>query len=125
MKPRLLIVDDHGEIRRLLRLSLDDGRYEIHEAADGEQALLAAHRLQPRAVLLDVMMPGHHDGLSVCRQLKAEPALAGIRILLLSARGQRADIKAGQAAGADGYFLKPFSPAALADRVEALLAEIR
>ena len=62
MKPRLLIVDDHGEIRRLVRLSFGEQDYEIHEAANGDVALELARRLRPAVVLLDVMMPGRLDG---------------------------------------------------------------
>lgn len=121
MKTCLLIVDDHGEIRRLVRLTFDPDRHEIHEAADGAEALALARRVRPRVVLLDVMMPGPLDGLEVCRGLKAEPDLSGLRVVLLSARGQRHDIDAGLAAGADGYFVKPFSPIALLDHVERLV----
>ncbi|WP_137896332.1 response regulator [Ramlibacter sp. 2FC] len=121
MKTCLLIVDDHGEIRRLVRLTFDPDRHEIHEAVDGAEALALARRVRPRVVLLDVMMPGPLNGLEVCRGLKAEPLLSGLHVVLLSARGQRSDIDAGLAAGADGYFVKPFSPVALLDHVERLV----
>ena len=120
MKTRLLIVDDHGEIRRLIRLTFASDQFEIHEASDGAEALALARRVEPRVVLLDVMMPGPFDGLEVCRQIKNEPSLHGVRVVLLTARGQQHDLDAGIGAGADGYFIKPFSPIELLDRVEQI-----
>ena len=121
MKPRLLIVDDRGEIRRLIRLTFGLERHDIHEAADGIEALALAGSVRPNVVVLDVMMPGPLDGLAVCRRLKADSSLAATRVVLLSARGQRHDIETGLAAGADGYFVKPFSPIELLDHVEQLI----
>jgi CheY-like chemotaxis protein len=73
-------------------------------------------------VLLDVMMPGEFDGLEACRRLRADPRFTSTRIILLSARGQSADIQAGLAAGADAYVLKPFSPLKLLDTIRASMA---
>lgn len=120
--PRILIVDDHGEIRRLLRLTFDPAGYRIYEAANGPDALSIALRKRPDLVLLDVMMPGGLDGFEVCRRLKSDPLLGEIKVLLLTARGQAGDFLAGHGAGADGYLLKPFSPLALIDQAERLLA---
>jgi DNA-binding response OmpR family regulator len=121
-KTRVLIVDDHGEIRKLLRLSFDPDRHQIFEAGDGAAALALARRKPPRLVLLDVMMPGGLDGFEVCRQLKSDPQLAGVKVMLLTARSQAGDLLAGRLAGADAYLVKPFSPIELMDRAEALLA---
>ena len=73
-------------------------------------------------MLLDVMMPGSMDGLQVCAKIKSDPALRDIRIIMLTARGQKTDIEAGMAAGADAYLIKPFSPLELMDRVEQFLS---
>jgi len=113
-----LVVDDHADIRKLIRLTLEFEDVEIHEAPDAATAVATAQALRPDLVLLDVMMPGAFDGLEACRRLRADPALAHTRILLLSARGQRSDIEAGLAAGADAYLLKPFSPLALLETVQ-------
>lgn len=121
-KYRILIVDDHCDIRKLLRLSFDSTRYQVYEAANGSDALALARRKPPRLVLLDVMMPGGLDGFEVCRQLKADPSLPDLKVLLLTARGQAGDLLAGGVAGADAYLVKPFSPIELIDRVETLLA---
>jgi CheY-like chemotaxis protein len=117
---KILIVDDHADIRRLIRMTLEFDSYEIHEAADGEAALAAVASMQPDLVLLDVMMPGAIDGLAVCRHIRASPALAATRVMLLSARGQARDREAGLQAGADSYLVKPFSPLQLIDNIAAL-----
>ena len=106
---KILIVDDHAEIRRLLSITL--GRtYEIIEAADGTSALEAVRKHHPDAVMLDVMMPGELDGLQVLDAIKSDPALKNILVAMVTARGQAADYRAGQDHGADAYFIKPFSP---------------
>ncbi|MFG6433419.1 response regulator transcription factor [Roseateles sp. LYH14W] len=122
---KILIVDDHSDIRRLIRMSLEFEDYDVREAATGETALLMALEWQPDLVLLDVMMPGHIDGLEVCRCLRAEAAgQARPRIIMLSARGQACDREAGLRAGADAYFVKPFSPLQLIDRIADLWAVV-
>ncbi len=108
---KILIVDDHADIRRLIRMTLEFEDYDVREAADGEAALLIAQAFQPDLLLLDVMMPGAVDGLEVCRRLTAERVAGqGPRIIMLSARGQASDRDAGLQAGADTYLVKPFSP---------------
>lgn len=120
MSKTVLIVDDHADIRRLIRMTLEFEDYQIHEAADGESALQLAAALRPDVVLLDVMMPGALDGLEVCARLKAEPHFAGMQVILLSARGQARDREAGLRAGADAYMVKPFSPLQLIDHLASL-----
>ncbi len=118
---RVLIVEDQADIRKLIRMTLEFEPYEIHEAADGLTGLRMASELQPEVLLLDVMMPGEMDGLQVCRQVRADPLLSGMRVLLLSARGQARDREAGALAGADEYLIKPFSPLQLVETIERLL----
>jgi len=119
MKEKLLIVDDHVDLRKMLRLALGYGKYHLLEASDGESALAIARAEQPNVILLDVMMPGRLDGIAVCHAIKADPATAGCFVVLLTARGQTADYAAGDAAGADAYMVKPFSPTKLVEVVEA------
>ena len=120
MSKTILIVDDHADIRRLIRMTLEFEDYEIHEASNGMEALRCIDACRPDAVLLDVMMPGGLTGLGVCRSIKASPALAGVKVLLLSARGQASDREAGLQAGADAYLVKPFSPLQLIEQLAAL-----
>ncbi len=116
---KVLVVDDHIDLRRLMRLTLEIEGHEVFEAGTGVEALEVAAREVPDVVALDIMMPGELQGLEVCRRLRADPSLAGIHVILVSARQQQTDIEAGKAAGADYYLGKPFSPRKLAELVEA------
>lgn len=118
---KILIVEDHADIRRLIRMTLEFEPVEIHEAPDAESGLAAARALKPDLVLLDLMMPGPMDGLALCRTLRAEPALASVPVVMLSARGQASDRQAGIDAGATAYLVKPFSPMQLLDLTGSLL----
>lgn len=121
MPRRILVVDDQPDLRKLIRMTLELGEFEVHEAVDGMGALQQAAVLRPDLVLLDVVMPGGLDGYAVCDRLKRNPALAGTLVVMLTARGQAGDIGAGERAGADGYLVKPFSPFDLIERVESML----
>jgi DNA-binding response OmpR family regulator len=120
--PTILVVDDEPPILELVRYTLEDEQIRVLEAADGLQALEAALAARPDLILLDVQMP-RLDGLEVCRRLRADPSLAGTRIVMLTAAGQDADRARGLAAGADEYLTKPFSPLALFTLVRSLLPE--
>ena len=116
---KVLIVDDQPQVKELLRVTLEIIDYQILFAESGHEALTLAKTEHPNVILLDIMMPNSEiDGLEVCRQLKADVATADINIILLSAKGQREDIEAGLAAGADDYVTKPFSPVALIQKLE-------
>lgn len=110
---RILVVEDQPELRRLICMSLEAPGHELHEAANGDLAAASIADLKPHAVVLDVMMPGVLDGLALCRLIRANPETAGIRVVLLSARGQQDDRARGLEAGADAYLVKPFSPTEL------------
>lgn len=114
----LLIVDDQDDLRKMLRIALGYGKYRLLEAADGNSALSIARAEKPDVILLDVMMPGDLDGIAVCRAIKSDPALKHCFVIMLTALGQAADSAAGDAAGADAYMVKPFSPAKLVEVVE-------
>jgi DNA-binding response OmpR family regulator len=120
----ILIVDDEPPILDLVRFTLEDADVRVVEALDGAEALVLARRIKPDLVLLDVHMP-KLNGLEVCRQLRLEPDLARIPIVMLTAAGQDADRARGREAGADEYLTKPFSPLALLALVEALVPETR
>jgi CheY-like chemotaxis protein len=119
---KVLIVDDQDTIRKMLRLTLS-GRYELFEAADAGEAWEALRRVRPDAVILDIMMPGEMDGYQICEKLRAEHEMRNIHVVMVTARGQDADRQKGMAAGADAYFVKPFSPLALARHLETAFAD--
>jgi len=119
---KVLIVDDQDTIRKMLRLTLS-GRYELFEASDSTEAWEALRHIRPDAVILDIMMPGEMDGYQICEKLRGERELKGIHVVMVTARGQEADRSKGMAAGADAYFVKPFSPLALARHLEEAFAQ--
>ena len=117
---KVLIADDQPNMRQLVRLTLETGQFEILEAPDGDAALEVARREQPDLVFLDWTMPGM-AGVEVCRALREDPATAGIRIVMLTARSQDSDRAHAQEMGADDYITKPFSPIELLEKVHDVL----
>lgn len=120
---KLLIVDDEDGVRALVRMTLDNGLYEIIEASEGLEALDLAREYHPDLVLLDVMLPDV-SGMDVCRKIKDDPGLSSTTVVMLTARAQTSDVGDAEEAGADGYFTKPFSPIALTRKVESILGPI-
>jgi DNA-binding response OmpR family regulator len=119
-KRRILLADDDPGLRRLIGTTLGSGDFELFQAVDGEQALQMAREQQPELVLLDVNMP-KLDGFEVCQQLKTDPETSAMKVVMLTARGAETDRARGREAGADDYFVKPFSPVQLLNKVYALL----
>jgi len=119
-KHRVLLADDDPALRRLVSATLGAEDFDLLQASDGEEALRVARQERPALVLLDVNMP-RVDGFDVCRQLKADPLTTETKIVMLTARGADADRLRARQAGADDYFVKPFSPVQLLNRVYALL----
>jgi CheY-like chemotaxis protein len=120
MRPVVVVVEDQADIRKLVRMTLSISDAEVYEADSGESGLRMVSELRPPVVLMDIMMPGEIDGLEACRRIKKDPKLAGTQVVMLTARGQEADLAAGKAAGADAYLVKPFSPLQLLDTVAEL-----
>ena len=118
----VLVVDDDPVIQKLLQVNFEVEGFEVVIASDGEEGLKTARRVKPDIVLLDVMMP-RMDGLKVAASLKADAKTAKIPIILLSAKAQEPDLKAGRATGADRYVTKPFDPLELLATVRSLIAE--
>ena len=117
---RVLVADDEEDIRLLVTLAVRKaGCTVVDSVADGTAALAAARAEIPDLLVLDVSMPGA-SGLEVCAALRAEPATAGCRVLLLSAGASPDDVARGLAAGADAYLPKPFTVAGLVDQVRRL-----
>ena len=119
---KLLIADDEPGIRSLVRMTLETDQYEITEAGDGEEALEIARESHPDVILLDVMMP-KLTGFDVCKALKEDPATKEIVVVMLTAKAQQGDRTEGEAAGADDYFTKPFSPVALLRKLDEIFEE--
>ncbi len=109
---RILIVDQHVEMRLAIRMTLRSFGHtaEIVEAADADTALALARALVPELVLTDVHLHGTMDGVGLCRALKAEPATRLIDIVIISAKAAPQDRAAGLHAGACAYLAKPFLP---------------
>ncbi len=118
---KVLIVDDEPNILLSLQFLMKKAGYAVRTAKDGEEALAEIAREMPDIVLLDVMMP-KLDGFSVCQRIKSDPALAGVRVVMLTARGRDVEREKGLSLGADDYITKPFSTKDAIDRVAALLA---
>ena len=121
---RIVIADDDADIRELVVFKLRHAGHEVLPVADGAAAVEACLSSTPDLVILDVMMPGM-SGLDAARALRADDTMAGVPIIMLTARAQEPDIEQGFDAGADDYVVKPFSPRELASRVAAVLARTR
>jgi len=119
----VLIADDEPYVVELVRVTLEDDRVRVFEAADGQTALAVAEALAIDLVLLDVQLPDL-SGLEVCRALRANPRSATARIVMLTAAAQQDDVMRGLAAGADDYLTKPFSPVRLLSLVDRLLPRV-
>ncbi|HRL36730.1 MAG: response regulator [Ottowia sp.] len=117
---KLLVADDEPNIVISLEYLMKREGYDVLVATDGNQALEAIQREQPALVLLDVMMPGK-TGFEVCQAVRADPALDGVRILMLTAKGRETDVGKGLALGANAYMTKPFSTRELVQKVAELL----
>jgi DNA-binding response OmpR family regulator len=111
--PVVLVVEDQADLLRLIELTLSELEIEMVGASSGDAAWELLQRLTPAVAILDVMLSGRLDGLSLGRLIRSEPRLAGCIVIMVSARGQRDDIDRGIAAGADHYLVKPFDPLAL------------
>ena len=118
--PRILVVDDNAANVDILRTRLSAVGYEVVTAADGEEALAAVREHLPDLVLLDVMMP-KLDGVEVCRRLRADPSVAFIPIVLVTAKSDPKDVVAALDAGGDEYLTKPVDQTALVARVKSML----
>lgn len=117
-KQKLLIVDDHHTLRELVKMTLEFSDFDLYEAENAAEALKIVAEVKPDVMILDIMMPGDMDGVELCRRMKANPKTAHIKIILLSAKGQTDDIRTGGEAGADAYFVKPFSPLSLLESIK-------
>ena len=124
MPASILVVDDEPNIVLSLEFILRQAGYRVRAAPDGEAALAAIGAEPPDLLVLDAMMP-KRDGFAVCETIRANPAWAGVRVLMLTAKGSDAERDKGLALGADDYLTKPFSNREVVERVRQLLAARR
>ena len=120
MSKTILAVDDEEDILELVNYNLRREGYQVVCSDSGEDALARARQIDFHLILLDLMLPGI-DGLEVAKRLKKEPKTQNIPIIMITAKGEEADIVTGLELGADDYITKPFSPRVLAARVKAVL----
>ena len=121
---RILVADDDVDIRELVEFKLSTMGHDITAVGDGAAAIDACREKKPDLAVLDVMMPGV-SGLDAIREIRSDPDLADLPVILLTARAQESDVETGFDSGADDYITKPFSPRELASRVQALLSRAR
>ena len=122
MNKKVLIADDEQNIVISLEFLMKREGFEVVVANDGEEAIRRIRAHQPDLVLLDVMMP-KKSGFEVCQEVKSDPALGGVRILMLTAKGRDTEVAKGLALGADAYMTKPFSTRELVDKVRSMLEQ--
>ena len=120
MSKKVLIVDDEPNIAISIDFLMRREGFEVLVAHDGEEGLALIRADRPDLVILDVMMP-KLDGFEVCKAVRADPTLSGVRILMLTAKGRAAEITKGLSLGADAYIPKPFSTRELVAKVKELL----
>lgn len=118
---KILIVDDQLEVRELVEVTMRVGDYQILKAKSGEEAIDIVKAEKPDLVIMDIMMPGGMDGLEATRILKNDPETQESKIIMLTAKGQQSEREKGIEAGADDYFVKPFSPLDLIRKVEEFI----
>jgi two-component system response regulator MtrA len=124
MESTILVCDNEEVLRGLVSASLEGNGYTLVEARDGDEAVEQARLVRPDLILLDMMMPGQ-TGLEVLAELRGDPGLRDIPVVMLTARAQVTDREAARLAGADSFLAKPFSPLELACVVKELLGNGR
>ena len=116
---RVLVVDDDDVIRQLITVNLELEGFDVTTAVDGQDCLDKVHGVDPVVITLDVMMP-RMDGWEAASRLRADPRTASVKVVLLSARAQEADLQRGGQIGVDAYLTKPFDPDELIATVRRL-----
>ena len=120
MADKILVVEDEADIRNLVAYHLNQERFRVLEAENGEDALELVHKETPRLIMLDLMLPSL-SGLEFCKIIRQNPETAQTPILMLTAKAGEADRVVGLELGADDYITKPFSPREMVARVKAVL----
>jgi DNA-binding response OmpR family regulator len=113
---RVMVVDDDAFVREILKAKLSSKGLEVIEAANGQDALKKAETEKPCLIVLDIMMPGM-NGFDVCERLRANPLTVNVPILFLTSRGDQEDRERAMRLGALDFFMKPFSPQKLSEKI--------
>jgi DNA-binding response OmpR family regulator len=119
---KIVIAEDEPDIRELIAFTLRFAGHEVIAGANGEEGYELTKKEHPDLSMFDVRMP-KMTGYDACKKIKADPEIAHIPVIFLSAKGQENEIEQGMEAGADEYLLKPFAPDQLAERIKAILAK--
>jgi DNA-binding response OmpR family regulator len=120
-KVKILVVDDEPDIVKIVKIAMELANYEIIEAYSGEECLdKLAKGPKPDLVLLDIMMPGM-SGYETCAKIRENSALKDVKVVMLTAKGQKGDAEEGLKVGADDYIIKPFDPYELIEQVKEIL----
>jgi len=119
----ILVIEDDRDILEVVRYNLEREGFRVLEAGDGERGIETTQKSKPDLVLLDLMLPGV-DGLEVCRRIRELPESKDIPVVMITAKGEEADVVVGLEMGADDYLPKPFSPRELVARVRAVLRRV-
>jgi DNA-binding response OmpR family regulator len=119
---KIVIAEDEPDIRELIAFTLRFAGYEVITGSNGEEGYELTKKEHPDLAMFDVRMP-KMTGYDACKKIKADPEIAHIPVIFLSAKGQENEIEQGLAAGAEEYLLKPFAPDQLTERVKAVLTK--
>jgi two-component system phosphate regulon response regulator PhoB len=122
-KKKILVVDDEPDVTDLVAYHLKAKGFHVETLNDATASISKARSYQPELIILDIMMP-HLSGIQVCRILRADPKLAKVPIIFLTAKAEAHDRIEGLESGADDYLSKPFSPKELVLRVESILRRV-
>ncbi len=120
--PLILVAEDERDIRELIVFTLQLSGFNVVDVPNGQEAVLKASEIKPDLILMDVRMP-KMTGYEACKALKADSATQHIPVVFLSAKGQETEVNTGLDLGAEEYFLKPFAPDELAERVNKILTK--
>jgi len=119
---KIVIAEDEPDIRDLIAFTLRFAGYEVVTGSNGEEGYELTRKEKPDLVMMDVRMP-KMTGYEACKKIKADPDIAHIPVIFLSAKGQETEISSGLDSGAEEYLLKPFAPDQLTERIRAVLAK--
>jgi len=121
-KTKIMVVDNEPDIVKIVKISLELANYEAIEANSGEECLDKLEKgARPALILLDIMMPGL-SGYETCEKIRKNPEYSGIKVVMLTAKGQKGDAEEGLRVGADDYIIKPFDPYELIEQVREIMS---